>query len=243
MLAAALLAAVYFGNRRNEARHLPDYTLFSTGAQGVSVFYDTLKQLRFPVGALYRPVDTRMDVNHAVLIIQPYDPRLDEDAIQEMMRWVMRGGRLIYLDDGYPNYMMYRLRPYHTATHQGLHRYDVGAGIVVIGTAYRLTNENIMADSSYGATVAEILREWRADYVYFAEYYHGYHERNNAFRQLPVAVRMAAYQLIIAALALVWHYGKRFGRPVPLYEEIERDENEKVFTIAKLYENADRRKK
>jgi hypothetical protein len=43
-------------------------------------------------------------------------------------------------------------------------------------------------------------------------------------------------------LLLIWHVGKRFGKPVPAYEETEREENEQVRALARLYNKTDRRK-
>ena len=238
----ALFAGLSWGaNRRIYGLRHPDFTSFSNGEFGVSLLYDTLRHMRFPVAVLYQPLN-RAGLNDAVFIIQPSNPRVNAEIAEDILSWVRRGGRLIYLENRQPTAIDRALANELYTPFGNLRWYRLGMGEIVTGRASALINVNLMEDYSYGQGIAYILAGWNPERIYFAEYYHGFQRAEGAFRQLPIALQLAAFQILIAALALVWHLAKRFGDPVPLYEEIERDENEDVLVLARLYKHADRRK-
>jgi len=237
----ALFSGLSWGlNRRMAGARQPDYTMFSTGEHGVSLLHDTLTHMRFPVGILYRPV-SRAGLNDAVFVIQPTNPRIGADGAEEILSWVRRGGRLIFLENRQPTVIDRALEHEIYMPFGSLRVYQHGMGEIVTGRADSVANVNLLGDTFYGQAFAYILAGWNPERIYFAEYYHGHRQEQSAFQQMPPWLRLAAFQIIIAAAAFVWHYGKRFGRPVPLYEETERGENEQVLTLARLYKQADRR--
>ena len=238
----ALFAGLSWGaNRRIYGLRHPDFTMFSNGELGLSLLYDTLQHMRFPVGTLYQPV-SRAGLNDAVFIIQPSNPRVNSEIAEDILSWVRRGGRLIYLENRQPTAIDRALAGEIYTPFGSLRWYRLGMGEIVTGRANPLVNVNLMRDYTYGQGIMYILAGWNPDRIYFAEYYHGFRRPDGTFRQLPIALQLAVFQIVIAALALVWHLGKRFGDPVPLYEETEREENEDVLVLARLYKQADRRK-
>jgi len=50
--------------------------------------------------------------------------------------------------------------------------------------------------------------------------------------------QLFTYQLAIIAALIIWRLGKRFGEPIPFYEEIEREENEHIKALANLYQKS-----
>ena len=244
LLLLALFAGITWGaNQRMFNQRQPDFTMFSSSEYGVSLLYDTLRHMRYPMGILYRPVNTSVSVSDVVFIIQPTNPRPNDAMAADILAWVRLGGRLIYLENSQPTIIDRVLSGESYAAFGSLRWYRVGMGEVVTGRANAVANINLMTDSSYGEGIANILASWNPDRIYFAEYYHGFHQSDSAFRQMPVWLQLAIFQVLLAALALIWHIGRRFGNPIPLYEEIEREENEQLFNLARLYKQADRRRR
>ena len=245
-LSIVLLLALFIGvswgaNQRVHNQGHPDYTMFSRSEYGVSLLYDTLQQMGNPMGIMYQPVGDGLSINDVVFIIQPTNPRPTTEMAEDILTWVQQGGRLIYLENSQPNIMDRVLRNEYYRAFGSLRWYRFGMGEVVTGRANAIVNINLMTDPTYGEGIAYILSGWNPDRIYFAEYYHGYHREHSAFSQMPLWLQLVAIQVIIAAAAIVWHLGKRFGSPIPLYEEIEREENEQVLTLARLYKQADKR--
>ena len=238
LLLILFVGLAWIANRHvNDLQH-PDYTSFSNGNYGVSLLYDTLRHMQYPVGILYRPVGETVSVNNAVFIIQPTNPRLNTENIESILNWVRRGGRLIYLENRQPNVIDRALDNRYQTTFGSMRVYRLGMGEIMTGRADTIVNINLMEDPVYGKGIAYILTGWNPELIYFAEYYHGYREVTGAFRQLPLWLQLVVIQMIIATAALIWHYGKRFGVPIPFYEEIEREENEQILVLARLYKQA-----
>jgi hypothetical protein len=226
-----------FGQRDGEA-----YSVFSAKGDGASLLYDTLKALGYPVAPSYAPADAKMNPNDAYLIINPLDFTGEDTA--QIVEWAKRGGRMFFFGTEYPTALDYALSEgFSFYDIDNLTVYQVGVGEIITGYAGDVANAPLMADSYYGEVIAYILDEWDAQNVFFPEYYHGYRASENFFSTLPLIVKLCAYQLIIFAGFFMWRLGKRFGKPVPYYEETERAGDEHVRALARLYAAAAPRKK
>jgi hypothetical protein len=159
------------------------------------------------------------------------------DMADDMLPWVRRGGRLIFLDREFPTVMDKAIgsSATFTAEREYLRHYQIGMGHVITGRSDRILNKSLMENSFNGQLIQMNLHAMDADKIWFAEYYHGYRVEENFINQLPIAVRLAGLQLIIITAAVVWCVGKRFGKPMVYYEEVEREENEHVKALARLY--------
>jgi len=234
LLVFIVLAAAVFLFARADTDG-PPYAPFSTATLGTSVFFDTLRHMGYPVRIHYAPLTTRTDTAHVIVIIQPFNPAVSPEMAEEMLAWVYAGGRLIFLHNAQPSPIDLLLQDRDNVTSGGFFFYRVGAGEVITGRAHPLTNQRLLNDSTPGAVLQEIIAQWDATRIYFTAYYHGMHPPDTLFAQLPVGVRLVIVQLGLAALMLIWCLGKRFGKPVPAYEEVEREENEQVRALARLY--------
>ena len=238
----ALFTGISWGaNQRVAGQRQPNFTSFSHGDSGVGLLYDTLRLMRYPVSILYQPVGNAVSVNDVVIMVQPSRPRLNDAMAEDILFWVQRGGRLIYLENSQTTIMDRALWGEYFTEFGSLRWYSHGMGEVLVGRANLIINANLMEDSTYGEGIALVLSEWNPERIYFAEYYHGFRREPSGFQMMPEWVQLAAYQVIIAIFAIMWHYGKRFGSPIPYYEEVERKENEQVMALARLYKRADRR--
>jgi len=234
VLLAVLLIAVSWSFNRYTHRY-PDYSMLSNEEFGISLLYDTLQHLQFPMSTLHRPIGEAAGLNDVVFIIQPSQPRVCNCMTPDILNWVRSGGRLIFLENRHPNVIDNALEAENYTYFGNMRLYQVGMGEVLTGRADSVANINLMYKPSYGETIASLLSAWNPSRIYFAEYYHGFSANDGAFRQLPVSLQMVVLQVILALLALLIYFSKRFGTVIPYYEEVERDENEQVLVLARLY--------
>jgi len=209
------------------------YTSSSTGELGASLLYDTLRHMGYGVRVSYRPLTTEISANDVFIIIQPRTPQVCHCMAEEMREWVRGGGRLIYLCNKDTHFTPYG----HDIGDFRLNR--LGKGEIISGRATPVTNRSLMDDYTAGEAIQTTLKRWNAEReignIFFAEYYHGFRTPETFVGRLPLVIRLLLAQMIILAIISVWYLGKRFGNPVPYYEEVEREENEYVRALAKLY--------
>jgi len=207
------------------------FTVSNTGVRGASLFFDTLQHMGYPVSVSRSPLTVDTSTSHMYVIIQPAFPPCGY-KIEEILDWVERGGKLIFLQnsDSFRN-----LLP-STGTPVGdIWIHELGQGIVITGTANEITNYNLMNTADIGIQLHAIITHLNTDRIIFAEYYHIAPVGDNLFSRLPLIVRLVFIQLGLTSLIAIWYLGKRFGNPVPYHNEIEREENEHVHAVTRLY--------
>jgi hypothetical protein len=242
ILVLIIVAAVVivFTNGNNNG---PPYAPSSTSEMGISLFYDTLRQLDYPVRVGYAPLTRDSNTEHAYILVQPTNPMITTELAEEMLEWVRRGGRLVFLFNSGPTAVDRLLAGTRPQQINGFNYYRVGLGSVVTGQSYRITNLRLISDAEPAVQLHGILSRWDAERIVFSAYYHGMHPTETLFSRLPLVIRLVIIQLGIAVLLLLWHLGKRFGKPVPAYEETEREEHEHVRALARLYIKTERKNK
>jgi len=243
VLLLALFLGVAWGlGRDHDGRNYPNYSSFSSNDYGASLLYDTLQHMGFAVRRLHMPVDGSLSPNDIIFIIQPRNPAVCSCCMMDdILDWVRMGGRLVFLSNDPSNVIERALAPEIYRYFGSMRWYQLGMGEIITGRADLVVNVNLMADPVYGEGFTYIFHEWSPVRIYFAEYYHGFGAGTGSFQRLPLSLQFIVIQIILVAVAFTWHFGKRFGRPIPLYEEIERDENEEIKVLARLYKYADRR--
>ena len=215
----------------------------STGERGVSLFQDTLRQMGYTSRTSFRPLNQNTDTSHIYVIVQPRQPHVTEEMARDMLMWVHNGGRLIYLCNTYPFTAIDRVINTQARDIGGFFLYRYGNGEIITGNATALTNSILMENSLNGQLLSSLLTQWsgvRSGDIYFAEYYHGFHVAETFVGRLPLIIRLVMAQILIVSIIALIHLGKRFGNPVPFYEETEREENEYIRALARLYMESDR---
>jgi hypothetical protein len=239
ILASILLALNVFLGGSGEGSQ-PEWTSLSSGENGTSLLYDCLKEMGFKVFPGYSKISMSSGIHDVHIVIHPSSVTGEE--LQSMLDWVGRGGRMIYMDDeaGIASIEALILEEFFPSrrSYGNLIVAECGLGQIALGRAELVSNINLMNNSSAGQSIASILNSWEKTGIYFSEYYHRIYDSGNAWRTLPSSLKALVYQLALLAALIVWHLGKRFGKPVPLYEEIERDENEFLKALANLYRKA-----
>ncbi|MCL2198910.1 MAG: DUF4350 domain-containing protein [Defluviitaleaceae bacterium] len=216
----------------------------STGEWGVSLLRDTMRHMGYTARVSRRPLNPRTDIDHIYFIVQPRTPYVNAYMAWEMLDWVRAGGRLIFLCSSYPNTIIDRALSTHGREVGGFLIYRYGLGEVITGNATALTNYELMHNSLSGQLVQSFVTGWnteRTGEIFFAEYYHGFHAPETFVGRLPLVIRLVMLQILIVAIIVILHLGKRFGNPVEFYEETEREENEYVRALARLYMENDKK--
>ncbi|MCL1844790.1 MAG: DUF4350 domain-containing protein [Defluviitaleaceae bacterium] len=233
------------------------FSVRSTGERGASLIFDTLRHMGYPVRRSYRPLTPETDTDSVYVLLQPRSPYINDAIASEMLEWVENGGRLVFLHWTYPQTVFDRALDNATnipAPHRHndnppgvFHLYTHGDGAVLTGASVWIGNYNLMNNHLHGTRLQNVLSDWHAEreisVIFFAEYYHGLHTPQNFIGRLPLVLRLILLQMVILSIVAIWFFGKRFGNPVPYYEEIEREENEYVRALARLYSQIRRKSK
>ena len=211
---------------------------------GASLFYDTLRHMGYPARIGRQPLTPDSNLQNVYILVQPHTPHVSREMAEEMVEWVRRGGRLVFLHTSHSSILnivgtegetiyyhrpLGRTRGYQWSLHQ------VGNGEIIIGSPRPLLNAALVERPYPGTILESHLRRWQGEQIIFAEYYLGFANQETFIGLLPFIVQLVLAQLVITFIILIWHLGKRFGNPVPYYEEEEREENEHVRALAKLY--------
>jgi len=206
----------------------------TTGERGASLLYDTLRHMGYPVRVSRRPLTARTNADYAYIFIQPHHSHFDYAKAEELLDWVYSGGRLIFLHNN-PSTILDTLMHSPGTRFGNLTIYEHGQGVLVRGHSSDITNINMINDHDTGARIHAIISNGNTGRIIFAEYYHNPPATEIFFNRLPAIVRLIIVQLGLLGIIIVWHLGKRFGNPIEYYEEHEREENEHVHALARLY--------
>jgi len=214
----------------------PAFTSFSTGRQGTALLYDALRIMGYPVGRDIAFLSADRPTDNIQFVIAPR--HFSEAHAEGLMDWVIRGGQLMFFSRA--NWDERRLwgdiTPDSSIAVAGGVIHRVGFGTIFIGDARFVSNISLLeTDGEYGQLIVNVLDTMNFRRIYFNEAYHGYGQNATFFEILPRPVRLAVVQLAVIFVVIIVHFGRQFGRPTPFYEEVEREENEYVFTLTNLY--------
>jgi len=214
----------------------PAFTSFSTGRQGTSLVYDTLRIMGYSVSRDIAFLTADRPTDNVQFVIAPR--HFGEAHAESLMDWVIRGGQLMFFSRGnWDEHRLWRdITPDSSVAVAGGVVHRVGFGTIFIGDARRITNISLLeANGEYGQMIVDVLDTMNFRRIYFNEAYHGYGQNATFFEILPRPLRLVVWQLAIIFIILIIHLGRRLGRVTPFYEEVEREENEYVFTLTNLY--------
>ncbi len=239
LLVAFILCGVAIAVNSVRATSGPAYTIYSTDTDGTSVLYDTWKTMGYSVGLSFAQVDATTPIDDVMVVIQPHFQYFTDEDEEALLAWVEVGGKLLYFDNSSSFEDAY-LEDFIEEDSYGNTLYQYGEGQVLVGRSDDLLNSTLIEDSGSAESVHQTMNKWTFKHILFHEYVHGYKQSPSFFRMLPTGVKMVVYQLGLLTIVAVWFLGKRFGNPIPHYEEVEREENAYVQTLAVIFKNAGR---
>lgn len=213
-------------------KKLPPYSVENKSRMGYSVFYEALKELNYPVEKTLKPV-TQYQTN-SVQIIPPggkFD--INKDDIKQ---WVEKGGILVYLTPGATENIGYGTP---VATEGNVKLYTYHKGRIINADADLITNKTLIKDTSDAYELLKEIGDSSHKKLYFNEsYLFSSASTKSLWDTIPTKIKYIIYQIIIALVAFFYYKGKRFGKTIPLHAEVERSENEYLYSAASLYRHA-----
>ncbi len=226
-----LIGAFILSSRMED--NLPNYSVINNTKGGYSVFFQGLKELKYPVERTLKPVGSIE--TQSIQIIADYG-QFDINS-PEIMQWIKKGGKIIYLTSRNLENTEYKLA---SKEEKGTAQYTYFKGKVVTFNPSYFTNKTLTKNTSDAYKLVKELDKSTYKRIYFNEYFiYLPNEGKSLWGSIPFAMKIIVYQLVLAIMALYYYKGKRFGKPIPLYEETERTENEYLYNTASIYSRAD----
>lgn len=210
----------------------PDYSVLNKGNNGFSVLSDTLKELKYPVGrSLTNIKDT--DIKNIQIVGYGGNFNLEDE---ELKAWIGKGGILIYAV------------PYNSQipTYAGLPKlkddlviYHYKEGTIITLDASNITNRALTKDTSHAYKLINEIDTHYYNSIYFNENsLFSMQDTTTIWDYIPLPFKFIIYQFLIALVAFFYFKGKRFGKAGVLYDEVERRENDYLYSAAGLYRQA-----
>ena len=218
---------------RSEGR-LPPYSVTNKSRLGYSVFYEALAMLKYPIErTLKSPVSHPAEGIHIIAQSEGFD--INDTEIKS---WIADGGKIVYLSPLGFGHIDYAVAPVIKGDYK---LYSFGKGAVISGSVTDVCNSALLKDTAKAYQLLEIMDQHRSmdDQLYFNEsamFQTGV--KDSLWDHTSLGIKYLIYQLVILLMAYFYYRGKRFGKPVPLYEEVERTENEYLYSTASLYRQA-----
>jgi hypothetical protein len=231
ILIPVFLWAAFYISSRMENR-LPDYAVINKSPMGSSVLYESLRQLKLPVERSLKPV-AEQNTDTVQIIVPGGSFDVNSDALKD---WLNKGGILVHLAAENLRFIEYGTQPDIKGR---LMIYKYGRGMIIGGNAFAVTNKELMknTDAAY-ELLEEIIRQGNRE-IYFNETHLFTAVQNKTlWDYVPLWIRFIIFQFILALAAFFYFKGKRFGKPITLHEEIERSENEYLYSASSLYRQA-----
>lgn len=211
---------------------LPLYSVINKSKTGCSVFYEALKELDYPVDRAMNAISTYNNKGiHIAAGVGSFD--VNSDEIRE---WVKDGGILVYLKNDMLTSIEYDISP-EIGGDLNINKYH--KGVIISMNAYSLTNKALTKNTNAAYELLQEISKYQYDKIYFNEgHLYSDVEKKSLWNYTPVGMKYIIYQFILVLIAFFYFKGKRFGKTIPLHEEVERSENEYLYSTASLYRQA-----
>ena len=231
ILIPLFLWSAFFISSRME-KQLPSYSVINKSRMGCSVLYEAMKELNYPVERTLSPISS-YDVNSLQIVPNGGSFNVNSEEVKD---WIGKGGTLIYLSPLDLSFINFTTE---FKSRGNMLVYEYKAGTIIVADALSITNKAIGKNSKDAYGILLEIEDKTLDKIYFNEGYlftEGY--KRTLWEYIPLGVKFILYQLLITVVGIFYFKGKRFGKNIPLYEEVERSENEYLYSAAALYKQA-----
>ncbi|WP_129595693.1 hypothetical protein [Anaerophilus nitritogenes] len=204
----------------------------NTSYEGISIFYDTLKSLEYPVQVDAQNFLEKGYEDIYIITEGKYDKNFDIKKVED---WIKNGGKLIYLTEEYKKYSYPNIvKKYKNQAYV----YKIEKGKLLIGDISLINNKTLLKDKEGAYFILNVIKDLGGN-IYFNEYYRFEQgEHPSLYKNLPIHIKIILFQMMLLIIGILWHLGKRFGKAKEILDEIERDENEYLYASANLYEKS-----
>lgn len=228
ILIPVFLFLAFFISSRIQSK-LPSYSVINKSRTGLSVFYKALKELKYPVERTLKPIES-CDENSIQIAAETSNFDINNEEIKG---WIENGGTLVYLRDNIFGSIEYEVTQNLSITTSKLKKGNI---IEVEGRG--LTNKALIKSSDLAYKLLMEIDKYPYENIYFNEAHLYPSAKKSLWDSVPIGIKYICYQLIIILIAFFYYKGKRFGKPIPLSDEVERKENEYLYSTASLYRQA-----
>jgi hypothetical protein len=216
------------GTRSN----IPAYSIDNKTKNGTSVFFEALRELDYPIEKSIKPLG-KHDTEALQVIVPGGEFDLQSEEVKE---WIEKGGTLVYFSPGDFLFINYGQL---ISDDDFIMTYEYGKGKVISTNIKHITNRTLLRSRDNAYNIIKKLGEQPFNKIYFNEtYLYIKAEQKTLWGSLSLDVKFILFQGIILLIGFFYYKGKRFGKPQPLYEEVERIENEYLYSAASLYKHA-----
>lgn len=225
-----LFLSFYISNKMEN--RIPSYCVVNKSKMGYSVIYESLIKLNYPASRTLKKVGMQQ-ANTIQVISQGGNFSIND---QDVKTWVGNGGMLVYLTPVTVSNIQYATLTESKGTTR-LYKYK--KGIIINDDADYITNGTLIKDTSKAYGLLRQISNTSYKKLYFNEsYLFSEVSTKSLWDSIPLELKYIIYQILIVLCAFFYYKGKRFGKILPLYEEVERNENEYLYSVASLYMQA-----
>ena len=228
-----LLYAAFFMSTKIGSQY-PNYSVLNKSQLGCSVFYEALKELDYPIERTVDPIKS-FDISSIQIAADRNFGHFDISD-SDLNKWIKSGGILVYLTPRKIFLNFDELIPEHKGQ---IEIYELEEGFIVVADVLDLTNQQLLKETTEAYKLLEVIDGFSYNKLYFNEshLFTGVNKKS-LWDFIPLEIKFILYQILIALSAYFYYKGKRFGKPIPYYEEEERMENEYLYSAASLYRQA-----
>ena len=206
-----------------------DPTTINNSDGGLSVFYKTLKELKLPVETTLKPI-SESNIEDIQIVAQGGDFNITD---AEVLDWVDKGGTLVYLTDDKITPFQLGLTP---EVKGNINIYQEEKGMIIVADTSFITNKSLLKDSEEAYNILDEISSHSYRNIVFSEsHFFSQTKEKSLWDYIPLEGKYIIYQFALILIAFFYYKGKRFGKAIPLYEEVERIENEYLYSTASLY--------
>ncbi len=223
-----IFGGYFVGVRREDS--LPNYSAINKSKKGISIFYEALGDLGYEVERSVEPFN--QEGYDGIVVMAANNNYILEEG-DEVLAWVESGGDLLYLREEDNSFLETRVP---AMDNEYFSLYFVGEGQILASEPEHIINIALTEDIGSAYEVFKGIEDLEYKAIIFNEYYlYGGNEEKNLWEAIPLGLKVILFQLVMTLGAWYYHKGKAFGRPVPYYEEEERQENEYIYNTASIY--------
>lgn len=215
-----------------------DYSSYSAEDKGTKVLYLLAKEMGYDVNQYTRPARFLPD-NATLVAIEP-DMDILKGGLEKkyLKAWIERGNVLFIISHDKYDFIQELggtgFEPFGLYDDDGS-KYSLGKGCIISFFDSSFYLNSGVKDIYPGVQFIDALEEGKNKTVLFDEYLHGVGSGSNLWDILSFSSKLVVLQLLMALLIFIFMVSRRFGKPVVVFENVKRQENENLFALSNIY--------
>ncbi|WP_432666375.1 hypothetical protein R9X47_08495 [Wukongibacter baidiensis] len=239
LIPIVLWLSLNFSTNKNN-KSIP-YSILNKGTIGASVIYEAMKELNYPVQLTLDRIEDNNYDEIQIVITTINNEKLDINS-ENIKNWIAKGGKLIFLSNEWEEIEASygeEVDAFYSVNDKRAAVFDYKEGSFLIGDRDLILNRTLAKNTDGAYWILEKIDKWSYNIIGFNEFYqYSGGENRSLWGDIPKGIKFILYQIAFLIIAIIFYKGRRFGKPIPFYEEVERTENEYILSVASLYRQA-----